>query len=111
MNMQVLSGDRPTGKLHLGHYVGSLTQRVKLQENHLVNILIADTQVLNNNVAKAKNVKENTLELMRAYLAVGLDPEKVNFILQSEIQEYPEDSGFDFPGKIHSASFPCLSFP
>jgi tryptophanyl-tRNA synthetase len=87
MNMQVLSGDRPTGKLHLGHYVGSLTQRVKLQENHLVNILIADTQVLNNNVAKAKDVKENTLELMRAYLAVGLDPEKVNFILQSEILE------------------------
>ena len=87
MNMQVLSGDRPTGKLHLGHYVGSLTQRVKLQENHLVNILIADTQVLNNNVAKAKDVKENTLELMRAYLAVGLDPKKVNFILQSEILE------------------------
>ena len=85
--MQVLSGDRPTGKLHLGHYVGSLTQRVKLQESHLVNILIADTQVLNNNVAKAKDVKENTLELMRAYLAVGLDPEKVNFILQSEILE------------------------
>ena len=85
--MQVLSGDRPTGKLHLGHYVGSLTQRVKLQENHLVNILIADTQVLNNNLAKAKDVKENTLELMRAYLAVGLDPKKVNFILQSEILE------------------------
>ena len=58
-----------------------------MQENHLVNILIADTQVLNNNVAKAKDVKENTLELMRAYLAVGLDPKKVNFILQSEILE------------------------
>lgn len=85
--MPVLSGDRPTGKLHLGHYVGSLAQRVKLQDNHLVNILIADTQVLNNNVAKAKDVKENTLELMRAYLAVGLNPEKVNFILQSEILE------------------------
>lgn len=87
MNMQVLSGDRPTGKLHLGHYVGSLTQRVKLQENYPVNILIADTQVLNNNIAKAKDVKENTLELMRSYLAVGLDPKKVNFILQSEILE------------------------
>lgn len=87
MNTQVLSGDRPTGKLHLGHYVGSLTQRVKLQENHFVNILIADTQVLNNNVTKAKNIKANTLELMRAYLAVGLNPEKVNFTLQSEILE------------------------
>lgn len=87
MNPIVLTGDRPTGKLHLGHYVGSLTQRVTLQEKHLVNILIADTQVLNNNLSKAKEVKKHTLELMRAYLAIGLDPKKVNFILQSEVSE------------------------
>lgn len=80
----VLSGDRPTGKLHLGHYVGSLQNRLKLQsENREIKILIADTQVLNNNVAKAENVKKNILELMRAYFAIGLTD--VQFILQSEI--------------------------
>lgn len=80
----VLSGDRPTGKLHLGHYVGSLQNRLALQaENREIKILIADTQVLNNNVEKSQNVRKNTLELMRAYYAIGLT--NVQFILQSEI--------------------------
>lgn len=80
----VLSGDRPTGKLHLGHYVGSLKNRLQLQsQKRNIKILIADTQVLNNNVEKAENVKANITELMRAYYAIGLTD--VQFILQSEI--------------------------
>ena len=83
----ILSGDRPTGKLHLGHYVGSLIKRVELNQNTVQNnpikILIADTQVLNNDVSKAKYVRENTEHLMRAYLALGLD--NCQFILQSSI--------------------------
>lgn len=83
----ILSGDRPTGKLHLGHYVGSLIKRVELNQNTTPNnpikILIADTQVLNNDVSKAKYVRENTEHLMRAYLALGLDNSQ--FILQSSI--------------------------
>lgn len=84
MNNIVLSGDRPTGKLHLGHYVGSLENRLILQkQNREIKILIADTQVLNNDVSKSENVKENILHLLRAYHAIGL--ENVQFILQSEI--------------------------
>lgn len=90
----VVTGDRPTGKLHLGHYVGSLQNRLSLQDSHEMYILIADTQVLNNDITKAKQVKENTLEVMRDYLAVGLDPNKVKFFLQSEIPELFELSSY-----------------
>jgi len=83
----IVTGDRPTGKLHLGHLVGSLQKRVELQNSHNIFIIIADTQVLNNDITKAKHVKENILEVMRDYLAVGLDPNKVKFFLQSEIPE------------------------
>jgi tryptophanyl-tRNA synthetase len=83
----IVTGDRPTGKLHLGHFVGSLQNRLTLQNNHDIFIIIADTQVLNNDITKAKNVRENILEVMRDYLAVGLDPKKVHFFLQSEISE------------------------
>lgn len=87
MNKIVLTGDRPTGQLHLGHYFGSLKQRVELQHHHEMFVLIADTQVLNNDVSKAKNIKHNILQLLRAYIAVGIDPKKVNFVLQSEIPQ------------------------
>lgn len=83
----ILTGDRPTGKLHLGHYEGSLKNRLLLQENNDLFILIADTQVLNNDNSKSKNIKLNTLEVMKDYLAVGLSESKVNFFLQSEIKE------------------------
>lgn len=87
MKNTILSGDRPTGKLHLGHYVGSLVKRVELSktttpENPL-KILIADTQVLNNDISRGGHVKENIEHLMRAYLSIGL--ENCQFILQSEI--------------------------
>lgn len=90
----VVTGDRPTGKLHLGHYVGSLKNRLSLQDNHEMYILIADTQVLNNDITKAKQIKENIFEIMRDYLAIGLDPNKVKFFLQSEIPELFELSSY-----------------
>lgn len=84
MSQRILSGDRPTGKLHLGHFVGSLQTRLQLQnQGHSLKVLIADTQVLNNDVSKSENVKHNILHLMRAYYAIGLT--NVEFVLQSEI--------------------------
>jgi tryptophanyl-tRNA synthetase len=85
MNSIVVTGDRPTGQLHLGHYVGSLTQRLELQHQHEMFILIADTQVLNNDISKSQEVKKHTLSLMRDYLGVGLNPEKIHFVLQSRV--------------------------
>lgn len=90
----ILTGDRPTGALHLGHYAGSLAQRVILQEQHPIFVLIADTQVLNNDVTKAQHVKAHTLALMRDYMAVGLKPEKVTFVLQSAVSELFELSSY-----------------
>lgn len=83
----VLTGDRPTGRLHLGHYEGSLKARLHYQEVHPLYILIADTQVMNNDITKIKDVKKNIVEVMKDYLSVGLNPEKINFFLQSEISE------------------------
>jgi tryptophanyl-tRNA synthetase len=83
----IVTGDRPTGPLHLGHYVGSLANRINLQHEHDMFILIADTQVLNNDITKAKEVKKNIIEVMRDYLSVGLEPQKIHFFLQSEIPE------------------------
>lgn len=83
----VLTGDRPTGKLHLGHYEGSLKARLSYQETNPLFVLIADTQVMNNDISKIKEVRKNIIEVMKDYLAIGLDPNKVKFFLQSEIQE------------------------
>jgi tryptophanyl-tRNA synthetase len=85
MTSIVVTGDRPTGQLHLGHYVGSLTQRLALQNQHEMFILIADTQVLNNDITKSKEVKKHTLSLMRDYLSIGLKPENIHFVLQSRV--------------------------
>ena len=90
----ILTGDRPTGALHLGHFAGSLAKRVELQNQYSMFVLIADTQVLNNNVSKAQEVKHHTLELMRDYLACGLDPERVIFVRQSAISELFELSAY-----------------
>jgi tryptophanyl-tRNA synthetase len=81
----VVTGDRPTGQLHLGHYVGSLTQRLSLQNTHQMFILIADTQVLNNDISKTQNIKFNILSLMRDYVAIGLNPNNIHFVLQSQV--------------------------
>lgn len=70
----ILTGDRPTGQLHLGHYVGSLRQRVALQHNHQQFILIADLQGLTDNGSNPQKINHHILEVMADYLAVGIDP-------------------------------------
>ena len=89
----ILTGDRPTGKLHIGHYVGSLKQRLFLQEKNDFDqfyIMIADTQALTDNYGTPQKITDNILELMLDYLSIGLDPNKVTFFLQSEITALPE---------------------
>lgn len=83
----VLTGDRPTGPLHLGHFVGSLQKRLQLQDSHPLLILIADTQVLNNDLSKSSSTLQNTLHLMRDYLRAGLSPQKCLFVRQSSIPQ------------------------
>lgn len=89
----ILTGDRPTGNLHLGHYVGSLKRRVDLQnENNYENLLImiADAQALTDNADNPKKVRDNVLEVMLDYLSIGLDPSKSTFFIQSGVSALPE---------------------
>lgn len=86
----ILTGDRPTGPLHLGHYVGSLANRVKLQHEYKTFVLIADIQALTDNFENPDALRENLMEVMLDYLAIGLNPEKVTFVLQSLVPEIHE---------------------
>lgn len=86
----VLTGDRPTGALHLGHYVGSLQTRLLLQESHQQYVMIADMQALTDNGHQPHKVAGNILEVMADYLAVGLDPQKTHFCLQSSLPALAE---------------------
>ena len=89
----ILTGDRPTGRLHLGHYVGSLKRRLEIQdkgEYEKFYIMIADSQALTDNFGNVQKVRDNVMEVMLDYLAVGLDPNKVNFFIQSEVSELTE---------------------
>lgn len=89
----ILTGDRPTGRLHLGHYVGSLKQRVELQnagDYKEMFIMIADTQALTDNYGTPQKVRDNIIEVMLDYLSVGLDPNKVTFFIQSEVPALSE---------------------
>lgn len=89
----ILTGDRPTGNLHIGHFVGSLRERVKLQENGKYDemfIMIADAQALTDNAGNPQKVRNNVIEVMLDYLSIGLDPFKVTFFIQSEIKALPE---------------------
>ena len=81
----VLTGDRPTGKLHLGHYVGSLLSRLSLQETHRQFVMIADVQALTDNADNPQKVRANILEVALDYLAVGIDPRKTTIFIQSLI--------------------------
>lgn len=87
---RILTGDRPTGKLHLGHYVGSLVNRVKLQREYETFILIADIQALTDNFDHPEKIKEAVREVMLDNLAVGLDPKITSFVLQSQVPEIAE---------------------
>ena len=82
-----LTGDRPTGPLHIGHYVGSLRKRVEIQNSGNYNqfVMIADLQALTDNADNPEKIRENVMEVMLDYLAVGLEPDKTTFLLQSEI--------------------------
>jgi len=84
---RILTGDRPTGKLHLGHYVGSLANRVRLQDEYETYILIADVQALTDNFETPEMLRANIREVVLDYLAVGLDPQKCAFVIQSLVPE------------------------
>lgn len=88
----ILTGDRPTGKLHLGHYTGSLKNRVALQNtgDYEMYIMIADQQALTDNAKDPQKIINSVMEVTMDYLAVGLDPEKVNIFIQSQIPELAE---------------------
>lgn len=89
----ILTGDRPTGRLHLGHYVGSLRRRVELQnsgEFDKIFIMIADAQALTDNFDNPDKIRDNIIEVALDYLSAGLDPEKVNIFIQSEVTELTE---------------------
>ncbi len=87
----MLTGDRPTGKLHIGHYFGSLRNRVKMQnEVDECYILVADVQALTDNFNNPEKVRKNVREVVMDYLSVGIDPSKATIYLQSEISEVAE---------------------
>ncbi|MFP9134490.1 tryptophan--tRNA ligase [Shewanella algae] len=90
MKQIILTGDRPTGKLHIGHYVGSLRQRVQVQDEFDQNVMIADYQALTDNGHNPAKVTDNILEVMADYLAAGLDLAKTRFCLQSALPALSE---------------------
>ena len=90
MIKRILTGDRPTGQLHLGHYVGSLQNRVRLQDEYDTYILIADVQALTDNFEHPEKLEANIFEVALDYLAVGLDPEKIKIVVQSMVPELTE---------------------
>jgi len=90
MEKRILTGDRPTGPLHLGHYVGSLQNRVRLQHDYDTYMLIADMQALTDNFEHPEKLEANVFEVALDYLAVGLDPERVKIVVQSMVPELTE---------------------
>ena len=89
-NNIVLTGDRPTGPLHLGHYVGALANRLVLQEKYKQYVMIADVQALTDNADRAHYVRENVLQVALDYLAVGIDTSKTTIFIQSMIPQIAE---------------------
>lgn len=93
MSKIILTGDRPTGRLHLGHYVGSLKRRVELQnsgEYDKIFVMIADAQALTDNADNPEKVRQNIIEVALDYLSVGIDPAKTNIFIQSQIPQLTE---------------------
>jgi len=86
----ILTGDRPTGPLHLGHYIGSLANRIRLQDEYQQFILIADVQALTDNYDHPEKVHDNVLQLGLDYLAIGIDPKKSTIFIQSMIPQIAE---------------------
>ena len=93
MKQIILTGDRPTGNLHVGHYVGSLAERVKLQNSGKydeIYIMIADAQALTDNAEHPERVRQNIMKVALDYLAVGIDPEKANIFIKSMVPQLTE---------------------
>jgi tryptophanyl-tRNA synthetase len=90
MQKRILTGDRPTGPLHLGHYVGSLQNRVRLQHEYDTYVLIADIQALTDNFERPEMLEANVMQVALDYIAVGLDPDKVKIVVQSMVPELTE---------------------
>lgn len=93
MEQIILTGDRPTGRLHVGHYVGSLKRRVELQNSgkyDKIFIMIADAQALTDNAEHPERVRQNIMKVALDYLAVGIDPEKANIFIQSMVPQLTE---------------------
>jgi len=87
---RILTGDTPTAKLHLGHYLGSVKRRIELQDSHDCFIIIANLHAFTTRAEKAKEIHQDCLELVRDYLAMGLDPKKCTIFLQSEVPAIAE---------------------
>lgn len=90
MKKRILTGDRPTGPLHLGHYVGSLKNRVRLQDDYDCFFIIADFQFLTDHLAETQYIEEYIKEIVLDWLSVGMDPNKSTFFIQSKIPEIAE---------------------
>ncbi len=90
MKKVILTGDRPTGRMHLGHYFGSLKNRVKLQDEYDTYILIADVQALTDNFEHPEKIRSNIREIALDYLAAGINPDKTHILIQSKIPEIAE---------------------
>ena len=93
MTKIILTGDRPTGRLHIGHYIGSLKNRVRIQNEggyDQMYIMVADAQALTDNFDNPKKIRDNVIEVVLDYLSIGLDPNKVTIFLQSEVQALTE---------------------
>ena len=89
---RILTGDRPTGRLHIGHYFGSLQNRVKMQDDDSIErfVMIADVQALTDNFNNPQKVRDNVYQVLLDYLSVGIDPEKTTIFLQSMVPELAE---------------------
>lgn len=90
MKQTILTGDRPSGRLHLGHYIGSLQNRVFLQENYDQYIMIADVQALTDNFAVPQQIEQNVFEIAKDYISIGIDAEQSTILIQSQIPEIAE---------------------
>ncbi|WP_243516946.1 MULTISPECIES: tryptophan--tRNA ligase [unclassified Candidatus Cardinium] len=90
MKKKILTGDRPTGKLHLGHYIGSLQNRIKLQNDYDQYILVADVQALTDHFDDPEKITENIIEVAKDYLSVGINPNQTTIVVQSQIPEIAE---------------------
>lgn len=90
MKKTILTGDRPSGRLHLGHYIGSLQSRIKLENQFDQYVMVADVQALTDNFENPQKITENVFEVAKDYLAVGLNPECTTFFIQSQVPEITE---------------------